>query len=48
MPINAIVRLEILKSKTFYMGVWKPSILADFRMFFGHQRVDNGPILVKN
>ena len=24
------------------------SIFADFCMFFGHQRVDNGPIFVKN
>ena len=34
--------------KLFYISVRKQSILADFRMLFGHQRADNELILVKN
>ena len=46
--MSVSARLEVDKSKTFHISVRKPSILTDFRMFFGHQRADNGQIFLKN
>ena len=46
--MSVSARLEFDRSKHFHISVRKPSILADFHMFFGHQRADNGLIFMKN
>ena len=45
-PMSVSARLEVNRSKKFHISVRE--ILADFLMFFGHRRPDDGPIFFKN
>ena len=46
--MSVSARLEVDWSKSFHISIRKPSILAEFPMFFGHQRADKGLNFMKN